>query len=148
MAVRLSPSAPHAAARQATPRADAAPPRPRAAAAQGASGARAVGAEQCRTCANRRYVDQSGDLGVSFKSPTHVPAPAAAAAVAGHEQEHASRNRAAANTEAREVVSQNVQVYTDRCPECGRIYVAGGKTTTVTRTVAPRGTGRFIDALA
>jgi hypothetical protein len=147
VAVRLAPSTPHAAARQATPRADATPQRPRVS-TSGGSAAHAVGVKQCKTCASRKYVDQSGDLGVSFKSPTHVPAAAAASAVSGHEQEHASRNQDAADAQGQEVVYQNVQVYTDRCPECGRIYVAGGKTTTVTRSVAPRGTGRFLDALA
>jgi len=31
------------------------------------------------------------------------------------------------------VVSQTVQINTAVCPECGRRYVSGGKTTTVTR---------------
>jgi len=34
--------------------------------------------------------------------------------------------------EGREVVFQSVQIHTAICPECGRVYVSGGKTTTVT----------------
>ena len=35
-------------------------------------------------------------------------------------------------TEGKEVVFQSVQIKTAICPECGRVYVSGGKTTTVT----------------
>jgi hypothetical protein len=106
----------------------------------------------CQTCAHRKYVDQSNDAGVSFKAPAHIPAAAAGAVVSAHEHEHVSRNQAAAQAEGREVVSQTVQIHTARCPECGRIYVAGGTTTTTTRSVPqstpPQGTGRYLNALA
>ena len=49
--------------------------------------------------------------------------------------------------QGREVVYQTVQVYTGVCPECGRVYVAGGKTTTVTRAKPenPGTVGRNVD---
>jgi hypothetical protein len=34
--------------------------------------------------------------------------------------------------EGRKVLFQSVQIHTSICPECGRVYVSGGKTTTVT----------------
>lgn len=89
---------------------------------------------ECRTCKNRRYQDESDDPGVSFKSASKVAKGAAGAAVRGHEQEHVVRERAKAEREGREVVSQNVVIKTAICPECGDSYVAGGETTTVTRS--------------
>ncbi len=91
------------------------------------------GVKQCQTCKNRRYQDASDDPGVSFKSPTKLSPEAAASAVYGHEREHYSREAAKANSEGREVVSNNIQIFTDICPECGKAYVSGGKTTTVTK---------------
>ncbi len=89
---------------------------------------------ECETCKNRKYQDESDDPGVSFKSASKVSKGAAGAAVRGHEQEHVVRERAKAEREGREVVSQNVVIKTAICPECGDSYVAGGETTTVTRT--------------
>lgn len=89
---------------------------------------------ECQTCKNRKYQDESDDPGVSFKSASKVSKGAAGAAVRGHEQEHVVRERAKADREGREVVSQNVVIKTAICPECGESYVAGGETTTVTRT--------------
>ncbi|NLI14177.1 MAG: hypothetical protein GX425_16565 [Peptococcaceae bacterium] len=34
--------------------------------------------------------------------------------------------------ENREIVAQYVQIYTSVCSECGRTYVSGGRTTTIT----------------
>lgn len=88
---------------------------------------------ECQTCKNRKYQDESDDPGVSFKSASKVSKGAAGAAVRGHEQEHVVRERAKAEREDREVVSQSVVIKTAICPECGDSYVAGGETTTVTR---------------
>ena len=87
---------------------------------------------ECQTCQNRTYQDGSNDPGVSFKSPTKISAAQAATAVMGHEMEHVSRNRSKAESEGREVVSQSVTLQTGICPECGKSYVAGGVTRTVT----------------
>jgi hypothetical protein len=46
---------------------------------------------------------------------------------------HVFREQDAARREGREIVSQSVQIHTAVCPECGRVYVSGGKTTTVSR---------------
>jgi hypothetical protein len=53
--------------------------------------------------------------------------------VAAHESEHVANEKGKAMRNGREVVSQTVQINTAVCPECGRMYVSGGKTTTVTR---------------
>ena len=88
---------------------------------------------ECQTCKNRKYQDESDDPGVSFKSASTIAKGAAGAAVRGHEQEHVVRERAKADREGREVVSQSVTIKTGICPECGDSYVAGGETVTVTR---------------
>ncbi|MDE6593114.1 MAG: hypothetical protein K2K57_08655 [Oscillospiraceae bacterium] len=89
---------------------------------------------ECQTCKNRKYQDGSDDPGVSFKSATKISPEAAASAVRGHEMEHVYRNRAAAAREGKEIVSQSVVIKSAICPECGKAYVSGGETKTVTRT--------------
>ena len=71
-------------------------------------------------------------MGVSFQTPTRVAPEQAASAVRGHEQEHVVREQAKARREDRHVVSQSVTIHTDICPECGKVYVSGGTTRTVT----------------
>lgn len=90
-------------------------------------------AEECQTCKNRKYQDGSDDPGVSYKTATAIDPDSAAAAVRSHEQEHVTRNQAKAAREGKEVVSQSVTLHTAICPECGRVYVSGGTTRTVTR---------------
>ncbi len=89
---------------------------------------------KCETCENRKYQDGSDDPGVSFKNAAKVDPSAAEAAVRGHEQEHVSHNRAKAEKENKEIVYQSVRIKHAICPECGKNYVAGGETITVTRT--------------
>ena len=88
---------------------------------------------ECQTCKERKYQDGSDDPGVSFKTPTHVGPDQAASAVRGHENEHVVREQAKARQEDRKVVSQSVTYHTDICPECGKVYVSGGTTRTVTK---------------
>ena len=87
---------------------------------------------KCETCEKRKYQDGSDDPGVSFKTATRVAPEAAQAAVRGHEMEHVVREQAKARQEGRKVVSQSVTYHTGICPECGKIYIAGGTTRTVT----------------
>ena len=94
---------------------------------------KSTGITECKTCRSRKYVDKSDDPGVSFQSPTGISPGASFAAVSSHEQEHVSREQAKASRNDRRVISQSVQVFTDTCPECGRTYSSGGKTTTVTK---------------
>lgn len=89
---------------------------------------------ECETCKNRRYQDESNDSAVSFQTPTRMDPSAAQSRVRGHEMEHVRRERMKAADEGKHVVSQTVQIKTDICEECGKIYVAGGLTRTVTRT--------------
>ncbi|MDO5149280.1 MAG: hypothetical protein Q4D76_07790 [Oscillospiraceae bacterium] len=95
---------------------------------------RTKGKEECETCKNRKYQDGSDDPGVSFKTPSNIAPEEAAARVRGHENEHVYRNRAKAEREGKEIVSQTVTLKTSVCPECGTPYVSGGQTDTVTRT--------------
>lgn len=92
-----------------------------------------LGVKECSTCQNRKYIDGSDDPGVSFKAPAHISPESSGAAVTAHEQEHVSRESSKAKAEGRRVVSQSVQLYTSVCPECGKVYTSGGKTTTTTK---------------
>ncbi|HEX2947544.1 MAG TPA: hypothetical protein VHT96_16525 [Clostridia bacterium] len=92
------------------------------------------GAIECQTCKSRTYQDVSNDPGVSFKAPGHIDPASAGAVVMGHEQEHVSNAKASAASNGSRVVSQSVRLFTAVCPECGRSYVSGGETRTVTRT--------------
>lgn len=91
-----------------------------------------IGKVECQTCKARRYQDGSNDPGVSFKAPGYISPESSAAVVSAHEQEHVGREQAAARDEGRRVVSQSVRLFTAVCPECGRVYVSGGETRTVT----------------
>ena len=88
---------------------------------------------ECQTCKERKYQDGSDDPGVSFKTPTNIAPEQAASAVRGHENEHVVREQAKARQEDRKVVSQSVTYHTAICPECGKVYVSGGSTRTVTK---------------
>lgn len=94
---------------------------------------------ECKTCKERKYQDGSDDPGVSFKTPTHIGPDQSASAVRGHELEHVVRERAKAQSEGRRVISQSVTMQTGICPECGRVYTAGGvtRTTTAAQTKQP-----------
>ena len=87
---------------------------------------------KCQTCEKRKYQDESDDMGVSFQTPTNIAPEQVAAAVRGHENEHVVREQAKAQRENRKVVSQSVTLHTDICPECGKVYISGGTTRTVT----------------
>lgn len=99
----------------------------------GAEGAQAAIEEgKCQTCEKRKYQDESDDMGVSFQTPTNISPEQVASAVRGHENEHVVREQAKAEREDRKVVSQSVTLHTDICPECGKVYISGGTTRTVT----------------
>lgn len=87
---------------------------------------------RCETCENRKYQDGSNDPGVSFKTASKITGNAEAA-VRGHEYEHVNRNQAKAAREGKEIVYQTVTLRRAICPECGKSYVAGGETVTVTK---------------
>ena len=89
---------------------------------------------ECQTCKSRKYKDGSDDPGVSFKTATHLDPEKASYAIRSHENEHVAHNKAKAAREGREIVSQTVTYHTDVCPECGKVYMSGGNTRTVTRS--------------
>lgn len=88
---------------------------------------------ECETCRNREYVDVSNDATVSFQTPTRMSPGTAEGMVRAHEQEHVTNEQARAADKGSRVVAQNVAIRYAICPECGRSYVAGGTTTTVTK---------------
>lgn len=108
---------------------------------------------ECQTCENRKYQDGSNDPGVSFKTPTHVSPEAAPSAIRAHEMEHVAHERLKAEKEDQEIVSQSVTYHTSVCPECGRVYMAGGTTRTTFRSAPvteqpPVEKGQYVDLLA
>jgi hypothetical protein len=92
-----------------------------------------TGKKECQACKSRKYADVSGDATVSFQSPTKLSPASAEVAVRAHEQQHVVHEQARAKEEGRVVVSQDVNIRYAICPECGRMYVAGGTTVTATR---------------
>jgi len=88
--------------------------------------------KECETCKNRKYVDGSNDPSVSFQTPAKLSPQEAMSAVAAHEGEHVRNEQLKADRDGRKVVSQSVSIHTSICPECGRVYVSGGQTKTVT----------------
>ena len=101
--------------------------------AEKSSANKKVGEKECQTCKNRKYQDGSDDSGVSYQTPTKISPDQAASAVRGHEMEHVTRNQAKAAREGNEIVFQTVTLHSAICPECGRPYISGGTTRTVTR---------------
>lgn len=85
---------------------------------------------ECQTCKNRKYQDGSNESNVSFKSAQHIDPSSAYSEVSAHEGEHVANAYNKANKRNGEVVSCNVSIHTAICPECGRIYVSGGTTST------------------
>ncbi|MCL2067518.1 MAG: hypothetical protein FWG99_08645 [Treponema sp.] len=94
--------------------------------------AEAMGLQECQTCKSRKYQDSSSDSSVSFQSPTHIDPSQAAGAVAAHEAEHVAHEQVKAERDDRKVISQTVTLQSSICPECGRVYISGGVTRTVT----------------
>lgn len=88
---------------------------------------------ECQTCKNRRYKDESDDSGVSFQTASHIDPSAAYSAVRSHENEHVARNRTHAEQHGQKIAYQTVTIHHAICPECGRSYVSGGVTHTVTK---------------
>lgn len=88
---------------------------------------------ECETCEKRKYQDGSDDMGVSYQTPTNIKPEQATSAVRGHEMEHVYREQAKADREGRKVVSQSVTMHSEICPECGKSFVSGGTTRTVTK---------------
>jgi len=89
---------------------------------------------ECETCENRTYVDGSDENDVSFKTAGHIAPEAAASTVRAHEYEHVRNAYQEDSKEDKELVSVSVSLKTAICPECGKTYVAGGKTRTLMRS--------------
>jgi len=85
---------------------------------------------ECQACKERKYVDQSNEGDVSFKSPTHISPGASFSAVSSHEQEHVSNAYAEGNQGDNKLLSSSVTLKMSVCAECGTPYVAGGVTRT------------------
>ena len=103
----------------------------------GASTHKALGKKsspaECETCANRKYQDGSDENDVSFKTPSHISPSIAATVVLGHEHEHVANACEKERNGEGEVTNVTVTLHNDICPECGRVFVAGGVTHTETK---------------
>lgn len=88
---------------------------------------------ECKTCAERKYQDDSTDGGVSFQSAQKISQSQVASTVMGHEREHFRREMTEAKNEGKEVVENRIELHKAICSECGKVYVSGGETTTTTK---------------
>ena len=90
-------------------------------------------AVQCQSCQERKYQDGSDDPSVSFQTPTRIDPAVVESQVRAHVMEHVGHEQARAEAEDKKVISQSVTLHTGICEECGRIYISGGTTKTVTK---------------
>lgn len=86
--------------------------------------------EECQTCQNRKYQDGSNENDVSFKTPGVIKPGESYARVSAHEREHVANAIAKGSKPGAKLISANVTLKMGVCPECGRVYVAGGETNT------------------
>ena len=89
-----------------------------------------VSPAECQTCKERKYKDGSDECDVSFQTAQHIDPSAAGARVRAHEGEHVSNAYQKAAKNGGKVLQASVAIHTAVCPECGRVYVSGGTTTT------------------
>jgi len=89
-----------------------------------------VSPAECQTCKERKYKDGSDESNVSFQTAQHIDPAAAGARVRAHEGEHVSNAYKKAEQDGGKVLQASVAIHTAVCPECGRVYVSGGTTTT------------------
>lgn len=87
-------------------------------------------AGECQTCKNRKYQDGSDENNVSYKTPGVIRPEESFAKVSAHEREHVSNAIAKSSKPGAQLVSATVSLKMGVCPECGRVYVAGGVTNT------------------
>ena len=85
---------------------------------------------ECESCRSRKYKDGSDESDVSFQTAQHVSPESAGARVRAHEGEHVTNAYEKAAEKGGKVLQASVAIKTDICPECGRVYVSGGTTTT------------------
>ena len=85
---------------------------------------------ECQTCKQRKYQDGSDESNVSFQTAQHVSPEAAGSAVRAHEGQHVANAYKKAAQGNGKVLQASVAIHTAVCPECGRVYVSGGTTTT------------------
>lgn len=89
-----------------------------------------VNPAECQTCKSRKYKDGSDESDVSFQTAQHISPESAGTRVRGHEQEHVANAYEKAAEKGGKVLQASVAIHTAICPECGRVYVSGGLTTT------------------
>ncbi len=85
---------------------------------------------ECSTCKSRKYKDGSDESDVSFQTAQHIDPGSAGSRVRAHEGEHVANAYEKAAEKGGKVLQASVAIKTDICPECGRVYVSGGTTTT------------------
>lgn len=98
--------------------------------AQAGAATERVARGECQACKERKYMDRSDEADVSFQSPTHISPGQSAAKVMSHEREHVQNAVTEGNRPDKKLLSVSVALKTGICPECGRIYIAGGTTRT------------------
>lgn len=101
-----------------------------------AKGMEEAGEIGCMSCESRRYIDDSDSSTVTFQSPSKIDPQTSIYQVASHEREHISEEQAKADAKGAKVLSHQIQIQYDVCPECGSLFAAGGCARTTTATPA------------
>ena len=80
------------------------------------SSSKVNGSTECKTCQNRKYVDGSDELNVSFKTPGNIKPEQSFARVSSHEREHVSNAIAKGSKPGAKLISANVTLKMGVCP--------------------------------
>jgi len=86
--------------------------------------------KECKTCKSRKYQDSSSDPAASMQTATSLSPNASFSAVMSHERGHIDHEETRSQSKGGSVIQSHVQIFVDKCPECGKMYVCGGKAIT------------------
>jgi len=86
--------------------------------------------KQCPVCCNREYTCSNGETTDGKKAI--IPGHESVERVRQHEAEHLRIARMNAGNQGKMVIAQHINTITEKCPECGEIFVAKGEAITET----------------
>ncbi|MFH1096470.1 MAG: hypothetical protein V1749_03090, partial [Candidatus Desantisbacteria bacterium] len=91
--------------------------------------------KQCPACSCREYTCSNGETSDGKKAI--IPGHESVEKVRQHEAEHLRIARMNASNQGKMVVAQHINTITEKCPECGEIFVAKGEAITETVEMIP-----------
>lgn len=96
---------------------------------------------QCPACSNREYTCSNGET--TDGKTSIIPGHRSVEKVRQHEAEHLKIARMNALTNGKMVVAQHINTITEKCPECGEIYVSKGEAITETVDIITMRAGTY-----